>query len=258
MLIYLDRVAREHARLYSERYGLKAVSPIRGDVRLSPISDRPGFFTIGQTPVEIHQNPGLDEKDLPGDGYFEPPALVVIHAGRKSRRELAATLVHELTHLLSWHLLGGWQQGPQGKLAPWLDEGLADDLAFSMADREGNLSAEPLGPANLRYSRRLGQLLAEIERRIETGTAPSLEQLADMDQETFLSGDRDINYTLAALWVRYLLSHKDLAIRFQAFLASLSEGTPADSRNLGAQLDRGWPQLDRGFRAWLRKQRLRF
>lgn len=244
---YLDRVATDHARLYAERYGLLIEEPVGGDVV---------YFTRRSTFVLYSREQGHDI-DIQGNGYFKAPALVVMHTGRGHRRQIAATLVHELTHLLNWHLLGGWRRG-RAALAPWLDEGMADDMAFASSDRSGQLRAEPLGPSNLRYGGRLGARLLELDRAIEKGLLPSIPQLLDMDSAAFLDGPIAMHYTLSALWIRYLLSDPELAERFRAFLPLVARGGAADATNLGAHLGREWPELERGFRAWRRKQQLRF
>lgn len=245
---YLDTIAREHARLYAERYGLAGGSPIGGDVLF--IRERRAF-------IEYHRDQAQSEIDLLDEGFFEAPALVVINSGRGTRKELASTLVHELTHLLNWHYLGGWQRN-DSTLAPWIDEGMADDMAFSAVDRKGRMRPGPLGSSNLRYGERLGSILNELEQAIENGFTPSLQRLLDMDQDTYMSGARQFHYTLSALWVRYLLSEPELAEGFRAFLAILAQGGSASSINLQTQLDRSWPELEKGFRAWRRKQRLQF
>ena len=85
-----------------------------------------------------------------------------------------------------------------------------------------------------------------------------MAQLLDMDQRDFMGGPREIHYTLSALWVRYLLSDPDLAERFRAFLPEVARGAAADSTNLVAHLGRGWSRLEKDFRAWRRRQQLRF
>ncbi len=248
VLDFLDRVVRDHLRLYGERYGLVSENPIGGDVRL--ISQMREF-------VESHRDQGQGKIDIQGNGYFNAPALVVIHTGRSSRQQLAATLLHELTHLLNWHFLVGWSR-PGARVAPWLDEGMAEEMTFSASDRKGNLQAEPLGTSNLRFGGEMGALLQQIGRAIKTGGTPSLPTLLDMDHEAFLEGDRNTHYTLSALFIRYLVNAPELADRFRAFLSLVSEGVAADSTNLATQLDRTWPQLEKGFRAWIARQRLRF
>ncbi len=248
MVDFLGNVAAEHARVYAERYGLTDAET-GGTVVL--FGDRQGF-------VEFQRNRGHDAFEARIDGYFHSPDTVVMYRGHSSRQQLAATLIHELTHLISWQTLRKWGR-VQTSMPPWLDEGMAEDLALSRVDRKGRLVAGPLGPTNLHYQRRLGVILLELEKQISIGgTAPSLPQLLAMDKDAFLSSDSELNYLLSALWVRYLLDDAKLAAGFRGFLASVADGGQPDAEELRSRLGHSWDRLSQGFRGWLLIQQARF
>ncbi len=240
-------VAVDHARLYVERYGLPE-KEIGGSLILLP--DR-------QAMTEFRRARGHELIESRIDGYFHSPDLVILFRGFKSRQQLAATVIHELTHLVSWQVLRAGGRFP-ASLPPWLEEGMAEDLSLSNLQR-GRLRAEPLGPGNLRHGRRLGVVLWQLEQEVVAqGTAPSLPALLAMDKDAFLSSDSELNYRMSAFWVRYLLSDEGgLATGFQAYLASVAEGGSSDSAVLLKSLGRTWPQLRSGFRGYLVRHRTR-
>ncbi len=247
---YLGHVAAEHGRVYAERYGLEVHPELTGSVVL--FAGRQEFF-------EFQRARGHDFTESRVDGYFHSPDTVLMYRGFFSRQQLAATLIHELTHLVSWQALRRW--GQIDTMPPWLDEGMAEDLSLSRVDRKQRLVAAPLGPTNLHYERRLGVIVFELERKIATlGTAPSLPQLLAMDREAFLASDSQLNYLMSAMWVRYLLSDGDsqLAEGFRAYLKSVAAGGKTEPEELRSRLGLTWPQLTGGFRGWLVMQRARF
>lgn len=236
----LDRAAAGHRRLYAERYGVAVEGPIGGRVAL---------FAAERDYLEFKRLQGHARAETEAAGYFQPPSLVVLQRGSHSRQEVTASLLHELTHLLNWRLLGG---AGERDLPPWLEEGLAGDLALSSIGRQG-LAAEPLGPGNLAYGRRLGDVLLEIDGKLDEGAAPSVEELLRMERAPFLAGEGELHYALSALWVRYLLDG-GLAAPFRAWLAAVAAGGDAGPEALRSHLGRDWTRLEQGFRAWLDRQ----
>lgn len=248
LIDYLLRVAVDHARLYAERYGLPE-KEIGGMLIL--LADR-------QAMTDFRRARGHEIVESRIEGYFHSPDLVVLYRGFNSRQRLAATVIHEVTHLVSWQVLRGGGRH-LASLPPWLEEGMAEELALSSLQR-GRLRAGPLGPGNLRYGRRLGAVLWQLEQEIVAqGTAPSLPALLAMDEDAFLSSDSELNYLMSAFWVRYLLSGADdeLAAGFKAYLASVAGGGGSASATLLTRLDRTWPQLSNGFRGYLVRHRTR-
>lgn len=240
----LARVAEEHQRLYAERYGLDPLMRVTGRVVL--LADEREL-------LEFKRLQGHDRVEVEARGYFQPPSLVVLQRGGQTRQEVASLLLHELTHLLSWRSLAAGVSGRE--LPPWLEEGLAGDLALSSLGRQG-LAAEPLGPANLAYGRSLGVVLFDIGHKIATDEAPSLPKLMEMDRATFLAGGGQVEYLLSALWVRFLLSG-DRAEGFRTFLTTVARGHDAGAAELLESLGEDWPRLESSFRGWLSQQRRR-
>ena len=187
----LGRVAGQHARLYVERYGLE-VGEVAGSVLL---------FAGRREFLEFQRSRGHEVENRI-DAYFHSPRTVVMYRARGRRGKLAASLIHELTHLLTWQALGAGRR-VGSPLPPWLEEGMAEDLALSRLDRRDRLVASPLAPTNLRFGRRLGARLLELEQKIGPGgTAPALPQLLAMDEDAFTSSDIEVNYFMSACFVR--------------------------------------------------------
>ncbi len=247
----LRRVAGEHARVYAERYGLPVDAELAGSVVL--FAGRRAF-------LEYQRSHGHGEAEGRLQAYFHSPETIFMYRGRGSRTLLAATLIHELTHLVNWRTLRDGGRRPAA-MPPWLEEGMAEDLTLSrLARRAGRLEVEPLTSSNLRYGQRLGAVMIRLEQGIGLdGTAPSLPRLLAMDKDAFLATSGEIHYLMSALWLRYLLSGTEpgLADGFRAFLASVAGGGDPDAEVLRAHLGASWESLAGGFRGWLREQRTR-
>lgn len=143
---------------------------------------------------------GLDARGHAGHG------LAVLYRGDRSPAEIEATLVHELTHLLN-------RRGIGPALPPWLDEGLAEDMARS----------EPL-PA---------------------GDPLPLDRLLALSEDDLRDDPlRRRFYAQSHALVRYLLDHPKLAPRFRTYLAAIATGTPATPEELTRHLARSLESLD--------------
>ncbi len=249
-----DRVAGQHARIYAERYGLKI------DTELAPREQGTVLLFAGRSAfLKFQRAHDHAIVEAPIGAYFQSPDTVLMYRRSDSRQTLAATLLHELTHLLNWRLLRAG--GGVGTPTPiWLEEGMAEDLALSRLDRHNRLMAGPLGPNNLRYGNSLGVRLFELGEQIGVGgTAPSLRHLLTMDKAAFFNSDTRLNYLMSAMWIRYLLSDAEsrLAVGFRDYLASVATGGRSDAEELRSRLDRSWDQLSQGFRGWLVVQQAR-
>jgi hypothetical protein len=144
----------------------------------------------------------------------------------RERRGLEATLVHELAHLVNRRALGP-------ALPPWLDEGVADDLADHLVGGKYEPAAWQLGMD-----------------RAGDGALPMKEFLR-LDRAGFY-GDRGFsNYAQAMLTVRFLSGHPQLAGRFAAFLDSLAAGGTYSPDVLGRDLEVSWTELQRSWDHWV-------
>lgn len=196
---------------------------------------------------------GLDAEGFAGYG------LVVTYVGDKSPQEVASTLVHEICHRIHRRALGP-------ALPPWLEEGMADDLALARLD-DGRLDpggysgrrvtdATPRG-VEIRFTQGLATLW-NLKEAILRGRMPLLEDLTRLDRDAFLDPTagrpaRRLRYDAMALWVRYLLTahggrHRD---GWQRFLRGIAEGGPATGDALLTALGAPPDALEADFRTWV-------
>ncbi len=188
---------------------------------------------------------------LPASGHHSQ-GLIAFYVGRRSNSEVAATLIHELVHTFNRRALGP-------ALPPWLDEGLADDLAASWIDSEGRLDPSRLHGEIRRGAGRITLYgafasLSDLERARLEGRLPSVTRLMGLDWNGFVhSSEIGLHYDLSAFWVRYLLEGQGGRQRasFQAFLDHVAQGGEVSGAALAAhlQVDLAW--LEGAFRGWL-------
>ncbi len=168
----------------------------------------------------------------PGAGYagFTRPArgIVALYAGG-DRAALAATLTHELAHLLHRRALGP----DLGIAAPWLSEGLADALADTVPDAA--------------HARRLWQARSG-------GRADSVGTVLRRRRSDFDRGPARFDYETSALLVRFLLMDADLGPRFIRALRDLAGRVPYHPDRFLETLGVGAAELDRRFGLWLDRQ----
>ena len=81
---------------------------------------------------------GAGESALAGARGHAAEGLAVLFFGDQERGEVAAVLIHELTHLLNRRVFAA-------EPPPWPDEGMANDLAFSRIERSGQPRIGSLG-----------------------------------------------------------------------------------------------------------------
>lgn len=239
----LDRVAGRLERLYVERYGV------------TPLGEA-GEAVILFAQQEVYEEYESAQRRVSGlhAGGFAGNGLVALWRGDRRPEEVAGTLVHELVHLLNRRAIGP-------ALSPWLDEGIADDLAESRFDEEWRLHPGELGGSEVvsDSSRSFSggrASLALLQLALEKGELQPLERLTALDWEAFVLSDlRGRNYAHASFLVRFLCSG-ELASGWRSFLAHIAAGGELRQEAFLGSLNRGWTELDRDFRVWLRMQRL--
>jgi hypothetical protein len=240
LLALLDALARDVEAVYQSRYGLAPVGQAREQIVL--YGDGDDYRRLAR------ENARIASIDSAGHTVS---GLVLLHAGERPASEVGATLVHELAHLLNRRALGP-------ALPPWLDEGLAEDLAQSRLSPAGGLEPGSLGGEAYDRGDHVelrGGLAAALvlQRAIAEGQAPRVEALLASPWDEFVAAGREQRYDAACFFVRYLLDGEGGALRpaFRAYLAAVAAGGPADGEALRERLDRPWPLLDLGWHAWL-------
>ncbi len=244
LLGHLDTVADQLEGLYGSRYGVapigvaaEAVVMYQSDIAYRLLQQR------------VPRLAGLNAAGHNSKG------VAVLYSGGRTRADVAATVVHELTHFLNRRAIG-----PQ--LPPWLDEGIADDLALSRIDDVGRIHPEELGGAR----RRAGDQhqfqggLASLWRLRETarrGELPEMPELISSDWEGFVRSPKiQLHYAAASFWIRYLVEGEGgrHSAGFRAFLAAVAAGEPPTAETLQAKLGEPWSALNARYRAWIEKR----
>jgi hypothetical protein len=243
LIAYLDQLARQVAGVYSQHYGLEPASPAREAVVLFAAEESYRLFERAES--------GLDHTELTGHAAG---GVVALFVGKGSERELARTLTHELCHLLNLRIFGR-------EMPPWLDEGMAEELALSRITRDGRLVPGRLNRSSIMVGPRLhlyGPLawLNDLLDRERANQLLSLPELQSLDRQQFFHSDEGpLYYALSSFWVHYLIGgyEKGLDDRFRSYLASLKGGAGPGPEALSAALGCSLEELGADFSAWLRQ-----
>ncbi len=134
--------------------------------------------------------------------------FVALHADGLAVATVAATLGHELTHLVNRRALGS-------DLPRWLAEGLADAIGDS-ADEQGIGDLSGLAGVE-EEARRLAWGYAQ-------GKVGSVARLVALARGEFDRGVVSFDYEQSALLVRYLLLDAKLGTSFRGYLRQLASG----------------------------------
>lgn len=245
LLGFLDRLAADLPNLYRERYGLDP-GPAGGEavVLFAREADYRAFAEEAGGLVGI------------GEGGHTAPGLAALYAGGRDRSELASLLVHELTHLLNARALGP-------RTPPWLEEGLANDLAYSEIGRTGRLEPGTVGGREQRQLRtETGRgtsfrtswdggkgAVVSLSRSLRRGELPPVEVLVHMSwRELVDPAHRSLRYAQSTFWARYLLDREPDP--FRRYLWHFAAGGSDDPRLLIDALGGEWAAVDDGFRRW--------
>jgi len=260
LLAFLARVAADAVRVYRERYALEpGLDPAVAEAETVVLFAREADYrAFTEEDVALA---GLEEGGFAGFG------LAALYLGARDPEEAASLLVHELVHLLNARALGP-------RTPAWLEEGLANDLAYARIDPSGRLDPASLGGRS-RVQRRLAGAtgregwevtvttvggLAALGRVIEALDRRALPPLAALTAMTWRElvdpAARELAYAESAFFVRYLLESPGLAGGFQAYLQAAAAGGEGGSEELAEALGEGWDLLEPGFRRWLRARAL--
>lgn len=247
----LGRVAAKAEEAYADRFGLLPKPPDEGAeavILFAREEEYRTFEELGDTAT------GLGLEGHAGGG------LAVLYRGKRPEPELTALLVHELAHLLHERVFGD-------RLPPWLEEGMAEDLALSRVGPEGEIELGSLGGGARvdRYGSLEGErleitggvaLLGRLARRVSQGRMPDLAELLTMSREAFVQpADRGLRYAASAFFVRFLLDR--YPEEFRAFLEAVAFVRPATVGTLVDHVGVGLDALERQFHAWIRTEAVR-
>lgn len=229
--------------IYARRYGVVPLGEPAETIVL--FADEASYRQLESTIPELRGS---------GSAGHASRGLVATFAGERPVREITATVVHEIGHLLSRRALGP-------ALPDWLGEGLADELAWmAVPEAEGasiyeglRRTAETDAGVTIYYSGPLAGLRSLVQRA-RKGRLPPLELLVapSFPASSAISGEE--LYSYSSFFVHYLLERRQPRRwdqGFRAFLADVAAGEAPSSQNLLSRLDTDWPTLDLDFRAWL-------
>jgi len=240
-LTQLDRLASEVEPAYEARYGRRPIDRPREAVLLFADEASYRLFQVREARLA-----GLPSGGHAGSG------MVALFLGDRRRSEVAATFVHELTHVLNRRAVGP-------VLPPWLDEGLANDLGFSAIGPAGDLDPRRVGGERIERPGAIDYVGAPASlRQLNAAYArerPRLEELTALDWERFVrSESRGLHYAHAGFFIRYLIEGEEgkRAAAFRRFLGGVATGAPATGEALRGELGSGWEELDAGLAAWVR------
>jgi hypothetical protein len=256
LLAFFDKVAAAVPKAYAERYELDP-----GDETLEAVvlfSRDEDYRAFAQT---ITDAPGLPI------GHATQ-GLAVVSVGKRSRDEVAAVLVHELTHLLNRRVF-------REREIPWLDEGMGNDLAYCQIKRwSGEIDLGTLGGRSVVIDRPGylvgGQSRVDREIRLE-GPVASLSLLRESSAQLPLDllfnlapgefmdpHDLRTRYDQSTFLIRFLLDSGDaeLATAFRGFLRYLAEHEPTGVVvDFAAHAELDVDALNQGYSDWLRAKR---
>ena len=234
----IEAVAPHLAEAYTARYGL-AASPGGGQV-----------VAIFSTDTRYRAFAKTDGVSLPGSNGLASAGLAAFAAGRDPL-ETRVLFVREATRLLSRGALG------EG-LPPWLDEGLAADLASCRVDRDGRLvpgtldGREDAAPSAHGAPSPRANVEAWLARA-RSGRALPLAAILARGSRLFENpGARTDAVIESAMLVRWCLAEPARAETFREFLRAVSLRGAADDRALAAALGLDEATLSKKFFEWLK------
>jgi len=235
-LLPLDRAAAGIEDAYRARYGLDLAGSAAETIVL--------FRRRASYEAYVVRTHG----PISESGFYAGGVVALYREGRLLD-DVRDTLVHELVHALGRRGLGP-------ALPPWLDEGMADDLADSRIGEGARTQPGTLGGTALRagdfFELHGGEASRELLRRhAAAGDLVPLARLLAMDEDEFRAVEpRALAYAESSFFIRFLLAG-DLAPRFRAYLRQVSEGTPPTPGGLAAALGRSLEALDAELKAWI-------
>lgn len=233
----LHQVATHLEAVYAERFG---VEPVGEPAEAVILFDRLSSYRLFQAADDRLR--GLPAAGHAGHG------LAALFVESQDPEQVAATLVHELTHLLNRRALGP-------ALPPWLDEGLAEDLTWSRLDDQGRAVPGSWGGVEREHEELVvrfgGAAVRDRYRRAQTlGHLVPLEELFRMEWQDFVRFRGGLAYAQAGLWVRWLLDRAPPG-RFHRFLRDTARGERITEERLLETMGLSWEEMEVGLREWV-------
>lgn len=238
LLDWLSVVARDVLRAYRERFGL------------DPEADAREVLVIFAEETDYRRFEAAEERIAKADSRgYTSEGLSVLFTGEHTKTSLVSVFIHELTHLLSRRVF-------LAEVAPWLEEGMAEDLAFSRVTAEGRIRLGTL--AGVQYQgldERLppsgpGAHLAALIASWAGPTRFDLPSLVAMHWEEFIQPDsRALNYAASAMLLRYFSDggEEDLRQGFLLYVAAVSEAQLPATVSLWKTLGASPGEVEEGF-----------
>jgi len=236
LLLLLDRAAGAVDAAYRARYGLElAGAPAETVVLFRRRASYDEFLRRTAGPAAE-------------TGHFSRGVVALYREGRLLD-DVRTTLLHELVHALGRRGLGP-------ALPPWLDEGMADDLAESRIGGAAGVAPGTVSGTTLRFGSFFemhgGEASRELLRRQrERGGLLPLARLIAMDDAEFHAvRPAGLAYAEASFFIRFLLAG-ELQAPFRRYLRDVASGVPPTAETLQAALGCPWEELDAGLAAWI-------
>lgn len=253
LLTNLESVANSIIPAYVSRYGIDP--GIRGTDTLVLLAREEDYreFESSEPSIANSQTSG-----------YTTIGLCILFAGSRSADDIARTLIHELTHLLNRRALGI-------DTPAWLEEGMAQDLAFSRLNRAGGIELGSLGGTVTRDITDLGAGASQttiaysgpraaLDHLILNWTDPGrppLEVLVELPKSEFLRPEnRSLLYAESAFLIRYLLdgAKQRLGPGFNSYLHAVAAEPDLAKISLWSHLGHQPAKIESELYPWLRSQ----
>jgi hypothetical protein len=253
LLRHLGSVADSLAIAYRSRYGMDP-----------GVTDSDALVLLARE--EDYREFESSEPEIAGShttGYTTM-GLCILYAGERSVDDLTQTLIHELTHLFNRRAMGV-------DIPIWLEEGMAQDMAFSKWDKNGRIApgslggsvrreVTDLGPRGKKTTIEISGPLASLNRLLlawSDAVRPTLEVLVEMPKRDFIrSENRSLLYAESAFLIRYLLDggQPTLTEGFQRYLVAVATSSDLAGQTAWSHLEEDPAKVETGLHLWLRSQ----
>ncbi|MEJ2084528.1 MAG: hypothetical protein P8Y44_02480 [Acidobacteriota bacterium] len=252
LLAQLSNVATHLSDAYQQRFGLDPGSEASEVVVIFASKADYLLFEAG-------------EPDIAGTGTrgYTGRGISVLSVGERDPASTVGILIHELTHLLNRRVFG--LRSPA-----WIEEGLAEDLAYCKVDSNGKLQLGSLAGSSRREISTSLSGRYRIDTEITGGYGmlsnlldhwgdplrPPLTELVDMPWIEFIQPEvRPLHYAQSGFFVRYVLSSRspNHASSFLDFLQALSSSTMPQVESVWSYLNEDPDKVEAAYFRWLRR-----